>query len=45
MKAHNFAQQAKGLEGRPGVWMNLGGSHVERPKDTHCEFVKWERDM
>lgn len=45
MKAHNIAQQAKGLEGHPGVWMDLGGSYVERLKDAHCEFVKGERDM
>ena len=45
MKTHDVTQQAKGLKGRPGVWMDLGGSHIERPKDTHCKFVKRERYM
>jgi len=42
---HDVTQQAKGLKGRPGVWMNLGGGNVECSKDAHHEFVKWERDM
>jgi len=45
MKTHYITQQAKGLEGRPGVWMNLGGSHVEHLKNAHYEFIKWEGDM
>ena len=44
MKAHNIAQQAKGLEGRLGVWMDLRGSHVECPKDVHCEFLSKGRE-
>ena len=45
MKVHNIAQQAKGLEGRLGIWMDLGGSHVERLKDAHGEFIKRKGDM
>ena len=45
MDTHYITQQAKGLEGCLGVWMNLGGSHIERPKDANCEFIKWEGDM
>ena len=40
MKKHNITQQAKGLKGRPSVWVDLGGSHVERPKDAHHELVE-----
>ena len=43
MEAHHVTQQAKGLKGCPGVRMNLGGRHVERPKHAHCERVKKQR--
>jgi len=45
VKAHNVTQQAKGLKGRPGIRVNLGGSHVERPKDVHRKLVKRKRDI
>ena len=45
MKAHNITQQAKGLKGRLGVLMNLGGSHIERPKEALRELVKGKRHM
>jgi len=45
MKTHYITQQAKGLKGRPGVQVNLGGSHVECPKDAHRELVKGEGVM
>jgi len=45
VKTHDVTQQAKGLDGCPGIWMNLGGSHVERPEDVHYELIKGKRDM
>ena len=45
VKTHDIIQQAKGLEGRPGILVNLGGSHVEFPKDTRCEPIKGERHV
>jgi len=45
VKTHNVTQQAKGLEGRPGVWVNLGGSHIECLKDAHCKLIEGEGDM
>jgi len=45
MEAHHVTQQAKGLKGRPGVRMNLGGRHVERPKNAHRERVKRQRHV
>jgi len=44
-QAHYVTQQAKGLKGRLGVLMNLGGSHIERPKDAHRELIKGKRHM
>jgi len=45
VKAYNVAQQAKGLKRRPGIWVNLGGSHIERLKNAHCELIKWKGDL
>jgi len=45
METHHVTQQAKGLKGRPGFRMNLGGSYVERPKDTHRERVEGQRHV
>jgi len=45
VKVYNVAQQVKGLKGRPGIRVNLGGSHIERLKDAHCELIKWEGNM
>jgi len=45
MKAHYVAQQAEGLKGRPGIWMNLGRRHVERSKNAHRKRVKRQRHV
>jgi len=45
VKTHNVTQQAKGLKGRPGIWINLGGSHIERLKNAHCKLVDGEGDI
>ena len=44
-KPHGVTQQAERLKGRPRIWMNLGGCHVERPKDAHCELIEGEGHM
>jgi len=45
VKTHYVIQQAKGLKGRPGVWVNQGGSHIEHLRDAHCKLLKGEGDM
>ena len=45
MKAHNITQQAKGLKRRPGIRVNLGRSHVKRPKDAHRKLIERERNI
>jgi len=45
METHHITQQAKGLKGRPGVRMNLGGRYVERTKDAHRERVERQRHV
>ena len=41
----HIANEAESLNRRPGVWMQLGRSHVERPKDTNREIIKREKDV
>jgi len=44
-QAKHIAYETKGLEGSPGIWVELRESHVERLKDTHREIIERKENV